>query len=70
MSDLKSCPFCGGPAGIRAEHYINGAHSWWLECSMCHIRTKEFHTVDYDGSGAEAFDKAVETWNRRVDEGN
>lgn len=35
MSELKSCPFCGGEAKVFAKHYENGAHEWWVGCVKC-----------------------------------
>ena len=75
MSELKSCPFCGGEAKLMGEFQVipiqdaSGAYvdadiqelPTWVECTKCHAMTKYFDTfTDKDT------DDAVEAWNRRV----
>jgi len=55
MSELASCPFCGGKAEIRhLEKW------WWIECVDCLARTSECF--------AEC--EAKKAWHRRHDPHN
>ena len=52
MSELSSCPFCGGSAEIR-----HSGKYWWIECADCLCRT-----------GAEySEDDAKKAWYKRHD---
>lgn len=51
---LRECPFCGGEAET-----LGGAY-YWVRCKSCGVETKGFHHKW----------QAIETWNRRVEDGN
>ena len=58
MSELKSCPFCGGNAKLGAEPNDYGLSPllWYVECEKCGVLQYQFIS-DHD---------AIEAWNRRV----
>ena len=58
MSELKSCPFCGGEAWIRIS---DAPQILRVECRRCHVATTSFVA---DSIGEE---EAVEAWNTRAD---
>ena len=56
---LKSCPFCGGKAGlIHKSESTDGLfpEEWWVACTQCRAMTKRYNDED------EAWD----AWDRRV----
>lgn len=53
--ELKPCPFCGGFAGAIKDIY--GTH-YMIHCNNCDAKTKPFMQEE----------KAVEAWNRRVND--
>ena len=60
MTDLKSCPFCGGEAIVKGHH--NRFMEWYLcSCPECH--------VSQTGSEYGFKLEAIEAWNRRADNG-
>lgn len=75
MSELKSCPFCGGEASIK--EYNNGyksdglyVASYQVGCNKCKIyftRNSEFRLangqLDFKVNG---YDLAVNLWNTRA----
>jgi hypothetical protein len=63
MTDLKPCPFCGGKAeqfaGCRTDFFLT------VYCTDCLAEIK----AEPDGKADDAgWSKAVEKWNRRVNE--
>lgn len=52
MTELKSCPFCGGVAKL-----MHGPDNW-VECTRCHA-SSSMHTMIVI---------AIKEWNRRVKE--
>ena len=61
MTDLLSCPFCGGAAEVYygvAAH--DGTHAY---CTECEIRTEGYKTKA--GSTWDV-DAAITAWNRRA----
>lgn len=50
MTDLKPCPFCGGPARHRSDV------GCYISCSACHV----------DGPTVPTPDDAADAWNRRA----
>lgn len=59
MIELKSCPFCGGNAGVEKRHNNFGV---WYECfcSACHVTQ---YSNDHRSESA-----AIEAWNRRAND--
>ena len=58
---LKPCPFCGGNARLipfKSVFMYNGSGAY-VSCALCEARTKL----------AVSKDKAIEEWNRRVNDG-
>lgn len=56
MTDLKPCPFCGGPGEEWEEE---GGYPWlFIKVVGCH----KCHVTFYNDNG----DEGVEKWNRRV----
>lgn len=53
MTDLKSCPFCGGKA--EAVCYITPNH-FLIKCTKCKVEQGRLDTHS----------NAVRAWNRRV----
>lgn len=61
MSDLKPCPFCGGPADAG---YFPGDYD--IGCNTCLISVSR-HASDFDGDIEAAKAEAVAAWNTRDD---
>ena len=60
MSELKSCPFCGGKAGLVYREPVS-----CVVCRKCGA-TGAMGSDSYEvGDGKE---KAIEAWNRRVND--
>ena len=57
--ELKTCPFCGG----EAELYVNGGIS--ARCRKCYCGTT-FKEDSYPRLSQNAVERAIEEWNRRV----
>ena len=51
MTDLKSCPFCGGKAEVRAFTLT----MQFVQCMECRARTAAFETSE----------EAQQSWNKR-----
>ena len=68
MDNLKSCPFCGGEAAIQTStsDLVPKCATETCYCKTCHARTLPFEDIKHDGT---FIDKAIEAWNRRVDNG-
>lgn len=60
--DIKKCPFCGGSARIYAydpfDGYQGNLITYRVECTKCWASVKDSNE-----------NKAIEAWNRRVDDG-
>lgn len=57
---LKPCPFCGGKAELVDTGYWSS-----VMCEQCKAVSKSFN---HSGKHCSA-DKAIEAWNRRVNNG-
>ena len=63
MSELLSCPFCGGEASIgRRDYFFEDSNEYamsahYVECSTCYVRTIEYKSKD----------GAADAWNRRAE---
>ena len=66
LIDLKPCPFCGGNAEIitGASAVCRAVMRIW--CPKCGIGTANHEDTDNKGTYIKI---AVETWNRRVSDG-
>lgn len=67
MKDLKPCPFCGS----KAEVYVD-ERGISIKCTCCFAETepdrdviKSFEDKKYWSGGWNAFNSAVEKWNKR-----
>lgn len=56
LAELKKCPFCGGEAILYK--YFDFVNKHRVECTNCDMHTPVYITKE----------KAVEVWNRRVEE--
>lgn len=63
MSDLKPCPFCGGPAYYTKS--VNGSNMVYAGCGVCGIRF-EAQKI-YTGHDEVTMDVKA-AWNRRAGE--
>ena len=69
MTDLKTCPFCGGIAGLHGN-YSYKYKSWFVfvKCMMCGSSGKTFMTekdpeeTDWKDDGCN---RAITAWNMR-----
>lgn len=60
MAELKPCPFCGGNPTLRSQTIApNGEFYYRIECRCCGAGTDWKYTTD----------GALESWNRRADDG-
>jgi len=60
MSELKSCPFCGGKAKERSDFTyarLTGAVLHFIVCERCGNRSQP----------GLSWDETIKKWNRRVD---
>ena len=63
MLELKKCPFCGGEAKVFVNDCVV------IKCMKCHVQTtprQDFCIADCEKFNA--FEKAVEDWNRRPED--
>ena len=62
MSELKPCPFCGGMARVIEHTFYETSdftsHSYGVECCDCFTKSFQFYKTE---------EKAINAWNRRVD---
>ena len=58
MSELLSCPFCGGEAEMLTAESMNGGYLFGIMCNDCRSRGDVYDT--------EA--EAIAAWNSRADE--
>ena len=57
---LKPCPFCGCESATIIDHEDGlGTCDYYVACDRCSAT----------GSFADNLDKAIELWNRRIDNG-
>ncbi len=62
MRDLKPCPFCGSPIGLK-DIYFGDRVSYYVSCPQCYAQLGGLHKGDF-GSPEEA----VVEWNRRAND--
>ena len=71
MTELKSCPFCGGDAFAYTQGGRYGRFAW-AECELCGARTKnvasEFAADDPDFGNSSASRRIAAAWNRRCND--
>lgn len=60
MAELKLCPFCGGEA--KLEHLCKSSIVY---CKCCRASTRSIELSPEYASD----EKAIEAWNRRVEDG-
>lgn len=60
MTVLKPCPFCGGEARTIEYEYVGVSNTYGVKCK-CGAQGFQFY---------EDIGKAIEAWNRRVDNGD
>ena len=66
MAELKPCPFCGGTAKMKYHSFFNDKerafsdHSYGVKCSVCFTESYQFY---------KSYEKAIEAWNRRAEDG-
>ena len=69
---LKPCPFCGGEAFTKAEivHIVKTEMYFSVECKKCGICKGVYakQNCSFDDI-ISAINLAVESWNRRADNG-
>ena len=63
MTNLKRCPFCGGKALL--SHDYEGTGASYVRCQKCGLESIRFIRAFDTASD----DRAVEYWNRRVNDG-
>ena len=72
MAELKPCPFCGGKPYLETRHraFIKAKTTRvaFVRCRECEARTQRFELTDFGHTSysEEANKKAIEAWNRRV----
>ena len=66
--ELKPCPFCGGKANLLFYTHYSGIKSWTVRCeNKCAVTCGH---VDEKGKWHPTPQKkAIEAWNRRVNNG-
>lgn len=65
MTELRPCPFCGGPAKLHADYSEkNQAYYFYIQCRNCYARSKTIKSnIDAEDNQA-----AVDAWNMRTNE--
>lgn len=69
-SQLKPCPFCGGPAKIIEKTDPDGYCSYTVKlvrCEACHAQTEERTADGYYGEYCSD-EEIAECWNRRKED--
>ena len=81
MTELKPCPFCGGEAKFFVKYFsergISRGWQFGIYCFKCNLtapKTDYQVEVQLNELGdivtiVDERDKAIEAWNRRVDDG-
>lgn len=75
MEQPKPCPFCGGRAVLERAHraFIGGETTRvaLVRCTACSARSGRVKLSDYGATSScgRACVKAIELWNRRVQNG-
>lgn len=69
--ELKSFPFCGGKAKIKAKIKRDIGFTVWCECEKCHANTSGyFPDINKEDNSIENIENckgyAIERWNNRV----
>ena len=62
FQELKPCPFCGGEAELN--HEFMPIEKSYVRCRKCDINGQAFGKA----FGYASDDKAIEAWNRRVED--
>ena len=63
MSEIKSCPFCGGDGSLNIEPK---EQSIYCSCWVCGARGMA-HGYEDDRQIKDSIRRAIESWNTRVD---
>lgn len=58
MSELKTCPFCGGDVELR-DKFDRGDETTFIHCTTCHMWIEKFNWRAYDKKDI------IEEWNTR-----
>jgi len=58
ITDLKTCPFCGGKARVFRNWYLSNKEKWQVICKECRIETP-FYVLKLH---------AIFHWNKRQTE--
>lgn len=68
MTNLLSCPFCGGEAKKYTGSDEDGERHGYVACLKCPVEVYGFSLIWYDPEEllSKSLDEAVEFWNRRV----
>ena len=73
MTELKPCPFCGGTNVIVEEddRLLNGHKFWYIVHGMYQEKCPLVNMFNawYSSAKFTTREKAIEAWNRRVDNG-
>ena len=72
--ELKTCPFCGGRAVMKAVNKEYG-FTIWCQCRKCGARTEGYcpdmnHEDNTITSIEECKDRAAKVWNNRAESAN
>ena len=57
MTELKPCPFCGGEARFKGEHFVGEPSRYWIECHECPASME----------AGDDMEKTIEAWNTRAE---
>ena len=71
MTELKTCPFCGGKAELMHKFmFVNGyrGDAVRVRCSQCYAQSPYKRNAIMHGFH-KTEEAAVEAWNRRADNG-
>lgn len=70
MSDIKTCPFCGGRAKLRKQNRTIIDHqtqrNCYVYCTECDARGKRYLEGNTSDEHIVARFLAVEAWNKRI----
>lgn len=64
MSELKPCPFCGGEAEMHYGVISEDNTPHWYDASCKDEKCRGYATVCFSNTK----EKAIEAWNRRVND--